>query len=63
MSDELYELYEFFKIAVERGEICCEKNHNNDPDFQNLKKLVQGFENLNIGYAERYEKEKQDAVV
>ena len=61
--DSTYEIYHFAKRLIERAEACCEKDHSNEPLFKELEKAIKIFDSLGRGYAERYEKEKQDAAV
>jgi len=53
-KDEIYELYRFARKIIER----CEKDHADE--LKHFKDAVEMFDSLGRGYAERYEKEKND---
>ena len=61
--DSTYEIYRFAKRLIERAEACCEKDHSGELLFKDLEEVIKTFDSLGQGYAERYEKEKQDAAV
>ena len=55
-----YMLYRGAKKLIERAEKCCEKDHSNELMFQEWKEAIKLFDSLGRGYAERYEKEKNN---
>lgn len=57
--DETYEVYKMVKNLIEKTEACCEKDHSNEPMFEEWKKTIKIFDCLGREYAERYEKEKK----
>ncbi len=61
-DDDIYEAYKLTKRFIERVE-CCDKDHSHEPLFKELHDAIKTFDSLGRGYAERYEKEKQDASV
>lgn len=61
--DSTYEAYRIAKRLIERTEACCEKDHSGEPLFKEWKEAIKIFDSLGRGYAERYEKEKNNAAV
>ena len=62
-EDEIYPLYRFTKGFIERAEACCDKDHSHEPLLVDFKKAIETFDKLERGYAERYEKEKNNESV
>lgn len=58
-----YQLYRSAKRFIERTEACCEKNHSDEPIFKEWQDAIRIFDSLGRGYAERYEKEKDNEQV
>lgn len=63
MNEDVYTLYKMTKRLIERTEACCEKDHSDEELFKEWKNAIKFFDASDKGYAERYEKEKQDASV
>ncbi len=61
--DKIYQAYRIAKQLIEKAKACCEKDHSGEPLFKDLEEAIKTFDSLGRGYAERYEKEKQDAAV
>lgn len=62
MSEDTYIAYKMAKNLIEKSENCCEKKHCDDPLFKEWEEAIRIFDSLNRGYAERYEKEKNDEL-
>ena len=60
VKDNIYEGYRLVRRLIERSEACCEKDHKHEPLFKDWQKAINIFDNLDAGYAERYEKEKNN---
>ncbi len=60
-DEEMYPFYKFTKRFIEKAEACCKKDHSHEPLLIDFKKAIEIFDSLGRSYAERYEKEKQDA--
>jgi len=63
MNEDVYNLYKYVRSIIERASRCCNKDHSGDETFQYFKNAIEFFDASDKGYAERYEKEKQDATV
>jgi hypothetical protein len=63
VSEHIYQLYRGAKRLIERTEGCCEKDHSDEPLFIEWKEAIRIFDGLGRGYAERYEKEKNNESV
>jgi hypothetical protein len=55
-----YQLYKCTKILIERSEAWCQKHNDYELMNNHWKKAVEIFDSLDLGYAERYEKEKEN---
>lgn len=55
-----YQLYKYVKKFIERAKKCCEKDHSDEPVFKEWTQAIDTFDSLGRGYAERYEKEKEN---
>ncbi len=60
-SDPLYDFYRYTKRLIERGE-CCDKDHSDDPLLKEFKDAIETLDGFGREYAERYEKEKENAA-
>lgn len=58
--DESYELYKYTKLLIEKADACCNVDHSDDERYVFFKSSIEYFDEANRGYAERYEKEKQN---
>lgn len=59
-NENIYQLYKASKRLIKRIEGCCEKDDSHEPLFVEWKEAIRIFDSLGRGYAERYEKEKND---
>lgn len=63
MNEDVYKIYRATKRLIERTEACCEKDHSEAELFKGWKDAIASFDKAGRGYAERYDKEKNNEPV
>jgi len=62
MIEDIYNLYKHTRQILEKADLCCDSDHSDDERYLFFKSAIEHFDAAKRGYAERYEKEKQDLL-